>query len=179
MRARVRLLDKSGRVVRDSGWGPWQLGTTNFGRIIQGMVSEAATGLNVSKTITATDAVGRTMQVRGSSNIWLATSSAFTYTRMAWGSGTGTPARGDTQISGIVQSFNLASQTNDEVNGTVTVTGSVVYIGVATFVRRIGLYMVASDASNIAREVLLDHTAVTDTVITPGLTVAVTYQVSY
>lgn len=178
----MRVYNADGTLARDSGWGPWNLGTTWFGRVIQGLITTTASNQAFAITVTDTGGVSRTVNFQtgvGNAFIFASTNGdGNPRTSVGWGNGAAAPARTDTQISGVQETFNIASQTADEVNGLVSISGSKVS-AVTTNVTRIGLYVKLIDNGTAHRNFLFDHTSVTSTPVTAGQTVAVTYQVSY
>lgn len=160
----------------DSGWGPWELPTTNWGRILQGIFKGTGGG-TVSKTLTDQAGASASHSIRQSNGTGPLSAHGGgdpTYVQVGWGNGAAAPARGDFEISGFQARFNCSSDASDEVAATHTVSGSAVST-VATNVTRVGLYLSSSGAARF----LIDHATVASVAVAVGETVAVTYEVAY
>lgn len=181
MRGRVRVFDEDHYVAQDSGWSPWQLGTTNWGRILQGLLSEITTGTNVARTLTNVSAVAATYNIKAPTGTAFVstTSTTNTHARLAYGSSSAAPARANAALATQIARFNASSSASVEVDGKHTITGSAVHTPANDTIREIGLFLLLADSAGALNEVLVDRASVTPASVLTSQTVAVSYEVAY
>lgn len=182
LRARVYVHNADGTLAADSGWGPWSLGTTNLGRILQGVFSYKARNAQEVQVLTNRAGTEHTCGLRRTTAPFWTISGSGTekFVRISYGNGSGTPARADYETSGVLDIADIIGRVTDEDSGTIDLSVAWLYSGAGTTITRVGLYTGGFNTSGVDTGfILMDHSAISDTPVSNGQTVTVAYRVTY